>query len=199
MRISSCACMKRFSKMVSVTMEMPSACVISAMYCACRSVAKPGYSSVVMSTGCSPVAVDAKRGDRRHRCVTVHAGLRQFFDQRAQMLGNAAGYQMSPPVMAPAITKVPASMRSAMISCVAPCSFATPWTDDAGARAFDLRAHLHQQGARSVTSGSRAAFSITVSPSASTAAIRMSSVPVTVMRSKTMCAPFNPSGATASI
>ena len=34
MRISSWACMKRFSKIVSLTMEMPLACVISAMYCA---------------------------------------------------------------------------------------------------------------------------------------------------------------------
>ena len=43
--------------------------------------------------------------------------------------------------------------------------------------------------ARSTTSGSRAQFSSRVSPSASTAAISRSSVPVTVMRSKTMCAP----------
>src|ERR1035441_8771598 len=45
--------------------------------------------------------------------------------------------------------------------------------------------------ARSVTSGSRAQFSKTVSPSASVAAISRSSVPVTVILSKTMCAPFS--------
>ena len=51
MRINSCACMKRFSKIVSVTIEMPSACVMRAMYCAWRSVANPGNSSVVISAG----------------------------------------------------------------------------------------------------------------------------------------------------
>ncbi len=45
--------------------------------------------------------------------------------------------------------------------------------------------------ARSVTSGSRAAFSSTVSPSASVAAISRFSVPVTVIMSVTMRAPFN--------
>ena len=40
--ISSEACMKRFSNIVAVTLEVPSACVIRAMYCACMSVGKPG-------------------------------------------------------------------------------------------------------------------------------------------------------------
>src|ERR1700680_2365760 len=35
--------------MVSVMTEVPSAFVARAMYCACMSVAKPGYSSVVTS------------------------------------------------------------------------------------------------------------------------------------------------------
>jgi hypothetical protein len=43
--------------------------------------------------------------------------------------------------------------------------------------------------ARSATSGSHAQFSMQVSPSASTAAISKSSVPVTVILSKTMWAP----------
>ena len=43
--------------------------------------------------------------------------------------------------------------------------------------------------ARSTTSGSRAAFSMTVSPSASVAAIIRFSVPVTVTMSVTMRAP----------
>ena len=33
---------ERFSKIASVTTEAPSACVIKAMYCAWRSVGKPG-------------------------------------------------------------------------------------------------------------------------------------------------------------
>ena len=45
-----------------------------------------------------------------------------------------------------------------------------------------------RQFARSTTSGSRAAFSMTVVPSASVAAIIRFSVPVTVTRSMTRCA-----------
>ena len=53
MRLSSPTCMKRFSKMFSVTTEVPSACVMRAMYWACMSVGKPGYSSVDMSLAVS--------------------------------------------------------------------------------------------------------------------------------------------------
>ena len=42
MRISSGTCMKRLSKIVSVIIDAPSARVISAIICACRSVGKPG-------------------------------------------------------------------------------------------------------------------------------------------------------------
>jgi hypothetical protein len=49
-----------------------------------------------------------------------------------------------------------------------------------------------RQLARSTTSGSRAAFSMTVSPVASTAAIIRFSVPVTVTMSVTMRAPLRP-------
>ena len=48
----------------------------------------------------------------------------------------------------------------------------------------------HRKFARSTTSGSRAAFSSTVSPSASTAAIMRFSVPVTVTVSSTKRVPF---------
>ena len=63
MRTSSCTCMKRFSKMFSHTRLTPSACVARAMYCACMSVGKPGYSSVEMSAARSRVAART----RRHR------------------------------------------------------------------------------------------------------------------------------------
>ena len=53
--------------------------------------------------------------------------------------------------------------------------------------------------ARSTTSGSRAAFSITVSPSASAAAIIRFSVPVTVTVSSTRRAPLQPLGACADV
>ena len=47
--------------------------------------------------------------------------------------------------MAAAMTKVPASMRSAMISCVGAVQFRDALDEDgAGARAFDPRAHLDE-------------------------------------------------------
>ncbi len=53
--------MKRFSKMFSVTIEVPSDCVISAMYCACMSVGKPGCSSVVTSADLKSMPVPITR------------------------------------------------------------------------------------------------------------------------------------------
>ena len=55
MRCISEACIKRFSKIVSVITERPSACVISAMYCACISVGKRGCGSVVTSRAFKPL------------------------------------------------------------------------------------------------------------------------------------------------
>ena len=87
MRTSSCACMKRFSKMVSVTSEMPCAWVISAMYCACRSVAKPGYSSVVASTDDQLSRVAHAQGIRAG-FGDLDAGLPHFQDERGKVLGH---------------------------------------------------------------------------------------------------------------
>jgi hypothetical protein len=53
--------------------------------------------------------------------------------------------------------------------------------------------------ARSATSGSRAQFCITVSPSASVAAMSRSSVPVTVILSKTISAPWRRSPFSGSV
>src|SRR4030066_176794 len=49
-RRSSCTCMKRFSKMVSVTLAAPSAMVFIAMNCACMSVGNAGCGAVRTST-----------------------------------------------------------------------------------------------------------------------------------------------------
>ena len=81
--------MKRFSKMFSVMMLVPSACVASAMYCACMSVGKPGYSSVIMSAHFSG-PLPTMRTDsplRLHR----HAALFQLLQQRVEMKRIAAG------------------------------------------------------------------------------------------------------------
>jgi len=82
-------------------------------------------------------------------------------------------------------------MRSGMIEWVAPCKRSTPWMRITSVPAPEMRAPmLIRQLARSTTSGSRAAFSITVSPSARQAAIIRFSVPVTVTMSVQMRAPL---------
>ena len=78
--------MKRFSKMVSVMCEVPSARVISAINCACRSVGKPGNGAVVTSTGASPAPL---RATRMPSLVGVDrgAGLRQHVERGLQQFG----------------------------------------------------------------------------------------------------------------
>ena len=51
MRASSGTCIKRSGYMRSVIIEIPSACVIRAHICACRSVGNPGYGNVTASIG----------------------------------------------------------------------------------------------------------------------------------------------------
>ena len=98
----------------------------------------------------------------------------------------------SPPVMAPATSSVPASMRSGMMRCRAPPSSGTPSISMRSVPAPSMRAPMAARSrARSATSGSRAAFSSTVVPSASAAAIMRFSVPVTVTRSVVMRAPLS--------
>ena len=84
---------------------------------------------------------------------------------------RCAGLQQStlrsPPVMAPAMRKVPASMRSGLMRWRAPWSLATPLTLMVEVPAPSILAPMAlSSAARSVTSGSRAQFSKTVSPSA---------------------------------
>ena len=56
MRWSSSACWKRFSKIVSVTTDEPSAIALSAQNWACMSVGKAGYGAVLMSTARAPAS-----------------------------------------------------------------------------------------------------------------------------------------------
>ena len=85
------------------------------------------------------------------------------------------------PQIAPATRNVPASIRSGMMSCSAPCNSFTPSMIKRRVPAPSIFAPiLLKKFARSTTSGSCAAPSITVVPSASTAAIMTLSVPRTV-------------------
>jgi len=92
MRMSSWTCMKRFSKMFSVTVLVPSAWVARAMYWACMSVGKPGYSSVVMSAALSspPFAPPEPDADFVLADVDLDAALFEFGDECAEVFGLAA-------------------------------------------------------------------------------------------------------------
>src|ERR1022692_4806435 len=169
MRASSCACMKRFSKMVSTTMAMPCACVIRAMYCACRSVANPGYSSVVTSTdlsrfgaqictedasvwvtsapACSILRADLHGG--RIGLGDFGAGLQQLGHQRAHVFGHAirdlqvaAGDGSGDEERA----RLDAVADDGVIRAVQ--LFDAAYVNRGSAGALDLRAHLRQQRAQ---------------------------------------------------
>src|SRR5271157_4798623 len=100
MRTSSWACMKRFSKMFSVTMLVPSACVASAMYCACMSVGKPGYSSVFTSALLNgPLPITRTESPLVLTC-TPHSS--SFCSSALRCWGSQPETSRSPPVSAPA-------------------------------------------------------------------------------------------------
>ena len=88
-------------------------------------------------------------------------------------------------------------MRSGMIVCVAPCERLNALhANRRRARAFDLRAHLDQQlGEVGDFRLAARNFRGRVSPSASTAAVRMFSVPVTVIFGKRNVRAAQPLGA----
>ena len=89
-RASSETCMKRFSKMVSRMTLSPSAMVISAMNCACRSVAKPGIGVGLDVDRLQPRAVALDR----HPVVGVDhlgAGLLDLVEQRLDEVAARVG------------------------------------------------------------------------------------------------------------
>ncbi len=188
-RRSSCTCMKRFSKIVSVTVDVPSATQFRVMNCACMSVGNAGYGAVRR-----PTARGRPRMRRRMRSSSVSISApasRSFASTASSVSGRAPVNVTSPPVAAAATRNVPVSIRSGITGYVAPCSCSTPWIVMMSVPAPSTFAPIaFRQFARSTTSGSRAAFSMTVVPSARQAAIMRFSVPVTVTRSITRRVPF---------
>ena len=81
--------MKRFSKMFSVTVVVPSAWVARAMNWACMSVGKPGYSSVEMSAA---LRASPPERTRTLSCADVDAdaALFELGDEGAEVAGVAA-------------------------------------------------------------------------------------------------------------
>ena len=123
--------------------------------------------------------------------LTVAPASRSFAITASRCAGSVPVTRTRPPVMAPATRKVPASMRSGSTRCSQPPSRSHALDHDACRcrRPRCSRPSRPGSAARSTTSGSRAAFSSTVRPSASVAAIIRFSVPVTVTVSWTMRAP----------
>ena len=93
-------------------------------------------------------------------CVTSAPACRSLATSAPRCSGTQSVIIRSPPVMAPAIRNVPASMRSAMMVWSAPCSFSTPLDVNGGAcpRPRSARPSSRAGAHRSATSGSRAAL-----------------------------------------
>ena len=72
-------------------MLTPSACVASAMYCACMSVGKPGYSSVEISAARSLPWARTRTASGPSTSTRAPASS-QLGDHRAQMRGIAVGH-----------------------------------------------------------------------------------------------------------
>ena len=81
-RRSSCTCIMRFSKIVSVTTDVPAARVASAIICACMSVGNAGYGAVV-DAGTAPARRCRGRGSRpAASSVDRRAGLAKLVEHR---------------------------------------------------------------------------------------------------------------------
>ncbi len=168
--------------------DLPCACVIRTMYCACMSVAKPGYGSVVTLPAFRP------SGHVTSKVVGLTSLIATPTDLSCSMTpsrwsGRQSLISSRPRVSAAATMNVPVSIRSGMIVCSAPPSDSTPsiWivSDPAPLTRAPI---LFRRSARSTISGSRAALWSVVVPRASVAAIITFSVPVTVTLLKWMSA-----------
>ena len=105
-----------------------------------------------------------------------------------------------PPVIATAVRYVAVSILSGMILKLVGLSSCTPSISNSLVPAPLILAPIWQRHSiKSLTSGSLAAFLMMVLPSAKTAAIKTFSVPVTLIVSKRISAPFKPFTAFAFI
>ena len=155
----------------------------SAMNWACMSVGKPGYS-VVRKLCALQAALRTARGCRRRTAVTLGARFAQLVDHGVQVVGAAVAQH---DVAAGGGHRAQEGAGLDAVGhhrCVQPCSCSTPWMRMRLVPWPSIFAPIAISiSARSAISGSCAAFSSTVSPSASAAAISRFSVPVTVTMS----------------
>ena len=144
--------------------------------------------TIIESAACEPEVVDlakfltamgAKLSGVGSPTITI-TGVKELHGAEHEVIADrieAATFAIA----AAAMAKVAASIRSAMTSCSAPCNSLTPVMVTVGLPTPESLAPIAVRNfARSTTSGSHAALSIIVTPSASTAAIMALAVPSTV-------------------
>ena len=167
------------------------------MNCACMSVGKPGIGRGRDRRRSGAL----RRADRARASSPVSTSAPACLELRehgAQVRRRPARRLTSPPVIAAAARNVPASIRSAIIVGSARVKLAhAVRSARRGCRRPRSRAPMATRKSRaSPISGSHAAFSITVRPSAGTAAIRMFPVaPTLEIVERRSSAPRSPSRA----
>ena len=109
-RFSSSTYLKRFSKIVSVTVLPPFAVLRMTVICGCISVGKPGYGRVLIRVRFS--SPDAVTRTASSYSVTVQPISRSFELMHSRCFGITFLTRMSPRVAAAAAIKVPASIWS---------------------------------------------------------------------------------------
>ena len=188
--------MNRFSKIVSEMRDEPSAIHIIAMNCACKSVGKPGNGSVVISAATGRPFATIRIVSSVS--VIVAPVSRSTISNASSVRALVRCNVKSPPVIAAAMAKVPASIRSEITACVAPCNSSTPSTEMVPVPCPVILAPIaFRQLARSIISGSRATFTNSLGPLARAAAISAFSVAPTDTIGNTTRPPLKPPGARA--
>ncbi|MCY1180427.1 hypothetical protein D9M73_208690 [compost metagenome] len=101
MRCSSLTCMKRFSKIVSITAPVPSAMALREMNCACMSVGNAGYGAVRTLTafGRLPCMFSSIQSSPQ---VISAPDSRSFSRTASRMVGSVSLTFTRPPVTAAA-------------------------------------------------------------------------------------------------
>jgi len=190
-RFNSSTNMNLLSKTFSVTMLVPDADDSSAIIWGWRSVGNPGYGSVTRSTHRARCSIETAIPSS---VAKTSAPISASFDStRSRWSARAPRSTTRPPVAHAAIANVPASTRSGITECSTGRNSRTPSIWIVGVPTPSIRAPIAiRRSARSESSGSRAAFSMTVVPRAATAAIRTFSVAPTLGKSRLTIAPRRP-------
>ena len=107
-RESSSTYLKRFSKILSVTVLVPSAMPRTTVICGCISVGNPGYGSVVICVWVNPLLATMRTASSNSSII--HPASISFADVASKCFGITFFIKTSPFVAAAAHIKVPASI-----------------------------------------------------------------------------------------